>query len=164
MHCEYRHRLSRKRRELVRTRLEELIAEADAALTVAMKSSGVTSRDHDRRDAAPADLDVRARGRLGPVMRSRSRGGDQLRARGRLARGPVARSRSRGEASCARGRLERVCTLVRAEYRGGPDRSPIVPVASGDRRSGTGHAPGLDMNARSDWPCLGPAWRSRRAR
>lgn len=52
---EYRHRLSRKRRELVRARLEELIVEADAALTEAVKSSGVTSRD-DFTDARTPQL------------------------------------------------------------------------------------------------------------
>lgn len=52
---EYRHRLSRKRRELVRARLEELIVQADAALTEAMKSSGVSSRD-DLTDARTPQL------------------------------------------------------------------------------------------------------------
>lgn len=41
---EYRHRLSRKRHQLVHGRLEELIAEADESLAAAVAASGVVSR------------------------------------------------------------------------------------------------------------------------
>lgn len=57
---EYRHRLTRKRRQLVSGRLEELIAEADTALEAALVASGVLSRD-DHGDARSSSLDRFAR-------------------------------------------------------------------------------------------------------
>lgn len=53
---EYRHRLSRKRHQLVRVRLEELITEADGVLAEAVAASGVISRD-DHVNARTPSLD-----------------------------------------------------------------------------------------------------------
>src|ERR1051325_9012112 len=56
----------------------------------------------------------------------------------------------------------RTCTLVRVGYAAG--WIALLPFNGlGVRRAGTGHAPRVSMNARSGWPCLGPAWRARRA-
>jgi hypothetical protein len=52
---DYRHRVSHERHQLVRTRLEELIAEADTALAAAVEAAGVVSRD-DYTDARTTHL------------------------------------------------------------------------------------------------------------